>query len=143
MVMYVRMIGRASGIGCQQGGMVHMRTHPDPHLVSRRLLFLSRTDTNEFSLVNRLTRSMLATNTHARARARDSRSPFRFLFCPDPKGYLPIQRAAANGLTAALRELLSSSSSTTSKRRKRGIGKIDLDATVPQSGKTVRVPPLV
>ncbi|CAM9225313.1 unnamed protein product [Ectocarpus sp. 6 AP-2014] len=61
------------------------------------------------------------------------------LGCRDPKGYLPIQRAAANGLTAALRELLSSSSTTITKRRKRGIGKIDLDATVPQSGKTALV----
>eukprot|EP00752_Nemacystus_decipiens_P002193 g2087.t1 len=52
---------------------------------------------------------------------------------PDPKGYLPVQRAAVNGQTSALRELLSNSSSG---RGGGNLPRLDLDATVADSGKT-------
>lgn len=71
---------------------------------------------------------------------------------PDPQGYLPIQRAAANGQIDVLRELVSSSginssgggdnSSKNNNNSPAGSGacKVDLDATIPHSGKTVSVP---
>eukprot|EP00903_Cladosiphon_okamuranus_P013459 g12535.t1 len=52
---------------------------------------------------------------------------------PDSKGYLPIQRAAANGQTSALRELLSNSSNA---RSDSTLPRLDLDAAVADSGKT-------
>ncbi|CAM9772990.1 unnamed protein product [Scytosiphon promiscuus] len=70
------------------------------------------------------------------------------LGCPDPKGYLPIQRAAATGQSDILRELLSSSGISS---RSGGSGngsrgptgsaacRVDLDSTVPQSGRTALV----
>lgn len=55
-----------------------------------------------------------------------------FLFFSDYKGYLPIQRAAAGGQSDVLRELLSSSGSSC---------RVDLDATILESGKTVSFRP--
>ena len=69
------------------------------------------------------------------------------MYCrPDPKGYLPIQRAAMDGQTSALRELLSNSSNSSNSSSGGGDGgdggtttmpRVNLDAPVRKSGKTV------